>query len=463
MNVNRYQLSGALALFAAALLVFVPVDASAAIQGITGKVFNFTARAAQLSTGEGGSVRFWGFQDDDDKDGDGLVTPQYPGPTLILNEGQTVKINLTNELPMPVSIVVPGHPVLATAKAAPTKQGLMTLEVRPGGKASYQFRASDPGTFYYQSGTRPELQIEMGLIGAIVVRPTGYSASAPKAYGHTDSRYEREFLFFISEMDSRIHHIVEHEGVGALKQEDYLNNYFANYWFVNGRTAPDTLFPDNVSWLPTQPYGAIAFMHPGDRVLQRIIGAGRDMHPFHPHGSHSRVIARDGSLLSSGGGRGADLAYEVFTHSVVPGATYDAIFEWTGEKLGWDMYGSTLDDPARAHNCIDTVNNRTGAPGADGYADAGSDFPWEYCADHNKAFPVVMPDKLEMAFGGFWGGSVYLGSLEQLPPGEGGLNPNGGYTFLWHSHTEKELINFDVFPGGLLTLVLIESPTVPLP
>ncbi len=63
-----------------------------------------------------------------------------------------------------------------------------------------------------------------------------------------------------------------------------------------------------------------------------------------------------------------------------------------------------------------------------------------------------------LAFGGFYSGSPYLGFSGSLPPGEGGLNPWGGFTYMWHSHTEKELVNNDVFPGGMLTLLVIVSP-----
>ena len=40
-------------------------------------------------------------------------------------------------------------------------------------------------------------------------------------------------------------------------------------------------------------------MHPGELVLMRIIGQGRWQHPFHFHGNHARVLARDGNLLLS--------------------------------------------------------------------------------------------------------------------------------------------------------------------
>ena len=36
---------------------------------------------------------------------------------------------------------------------------------------------------------------------------------------------------------------------------------------------------------------------PGDRVLMRVVGGGHDMHPFHHHGQHARIIAVDGFPL----------------------------------------------------------------------------------------------------------------------------------------------------------------------
>ena len=43
--------------------------------------------------------------------------------------------------------------------------------------------------------------------------------------------------------------------------------------------------------------------HPGDRVLMRVVGGGHDMHPFHHHGQHARVIAVDGFPLRDGARR----------------------------------------------------------------------------------------------------------------------------------------------------------------
>ena len=135
----------------------------------------------------------------------------------------------------------------------------------------------------------------------------------------------------------------------------------------------------------------------------------------------------------------------------MPGGTVDAIFEWTGKDLGWDIYGTTDINP---HSCVPDANGYHSVAGAPNYR--------EWCADHNRPIPVTLPDLSNLTFGGFWGGSPYLGVFGSLPPGEGGLNPNFGFTFMWHSHTERELVNNDVFPGGMMTMLIIEAPGVPI-
>ena len=185
-------------------------------------------------------------------------------------------------------------------------------------------------------------------------------------------------------------------------------------------------------------------------MLVRIIGGDQDQHPLHLHGNHYYEIARYGRLLSSDGFT-PDLQRGKFTTLSVPGQTVDAIFDWTGEKLGWDIYGGTLDGMA-AHDGT-TRCERLTTPSTDSIP-----VTHEYCADHGKPFPVTLPENQNLAFGGWWSGSPYMGAGGALPPGEGGLNPNGGYFFMWHSHTEKELTNYDIFPGGMLSMMVVEPP-----
>ena len=86
----------------------------------------------------------------------------------------------------------------------------------------------------------------------------------------------------------------------------------------------------------------------------------------------------------------------------------------------------------------------------------------EYCPDHGKELPVTLPGVSELTLGAWWSGSPFMGDLGDLPPGEGGLNPFGGYFFVWHSHAEKELTTFDIFPGGSLSSVVVLPPGTPI-
>jgi FtsP/CotA-like multicopper oxidase with cupredoxin domain len=430
----------------AAFLLLATVSARAArIDGIVGVTsLNFTAKAGELSTADGGSIHFWGYEDLGGHEGVGL--PQYPGPTLILNQNDTVTITLTSQLPFGncASIVFPGHQVEATGGTP----GVLTRETCPGGTAAnYTFTASEPGTYMYYSGTNPELQVEMGLLGAIIVRP---SMGESFAYNHADTSFDHEVMYLLTSIDPKIHYLAEQNRFAEID----LTARWPVYWFINGRSAPDDLVGPFVSYLPHQPYNCTPRMTPGQNLLVRIIGGDQDQHPLHLHGNHYNEIARYGRLLSTDG-IAPDLQRGKFTTLTVPGQTVDAIFTWTGEKLGWDIYG-TPTDGMPAHDCID-VNP------IDGYADANSDYPMEWCDDHNKTFPVVMPENQDLGFGGWWSGSPFMGGGEPLPPGEGGLNPNNGFFFMWHSHTEKELTNFDIFPGGMLSMMVVEPPGTEIP
>jgi hypothetical protein len=195
-------------------------------------------------------------------------------------------------------------------------------------------------------------------------------------------------------------------------------------------------------------------------VLVRNANAGHDSHPFHYHGENHRFVGRDGNMLSSDG-LVADLGRSDNTINSAPKQTVDAIWSWTGKDLGWDIYGDPT-DPTYAHTCSDAACPDLDGNGRD---DTTGEACWdtvtrEYCPDHGKAIPVDLPGVAELTLGGFWSGSPFMGDVGDLPPGEGGLNPAGGYFFVWHSHAEKELTTFDIFPGGSLSAMVVLPTSV---
>jgi FtsP/CotA-like multicopper oxidase with cupredoxin domain len=461
------------------LVGLLPVQAAqAAVPGITGPSFNLVASADFTSQPDGASIYSWGYGCDGAPSGFLPARPsnaagpaptcpamQLPGPTLIVREGDTVTVNLRNGLPPAAgttSIVFPGFQVTSSGGVA----GLLAQEAPSGGSVTYTFVASTPGTHAYYSGTQADLQIEMGLFGAIVVLPSappagctqGAFSLAPSAYDHPATCYDREYMFQISEMDSRIHDQalaqVQACPTGPCPQVVVATEpYHPNYFLLNGRSMPDDMDTAYAPGYVHQPYNANPHMHPGEKVLMRMIGQGRWQHPFHFHGNHARVLARDGNLLLSAVD-GTSLAGPLlFTIPTVSGQTQDQIFTWTGKGLNWDVYN---------HHPGDGV---TCTPDANGYHSVvGSPNYGEWCADHDKPIPVTPPDPTIVAIGQWYGGTPYLGiqtsgfTNTAEPPGTLNQNPQAGYAYMWHSHNEREITTNDVFPGGMMSMLLIDPP-----
>ena len=270
--------------------------AHAAAPGITGPTFNLTAQPAFLNQPDGSTVYSWGYGCNGAPSGfapaaiAGATCPtmQVPRPTMIVTEGQTVTVNLTNDLPTPAgntSILFPGFKVATTGGVT----GLMAQEAAPGGTVTYIFVAGKPGTHSYYSGTQGNLQVEMGLYGAIIVLPASVPAScasglhqsnlmaeahwgeadfrlAAAAYDHPATCYDREYLFQFSEMDANIHAqalaqvtAIQNSGVcttataPGCSLEVPTEPYHPAYFMINGRSMPDDMDPNYDTPYPHQP------------------------------------------------------------------------------------------------------------------------------------------------------------------------------------------------------------------
>ena len=491
---------------------------NAAVPGITGPTFNLVATPEFVTQPDGNFVYSWGYGCNAANAPGGFVpanvsasatcpTMQVPGPTLVVTEGQTVTVNLTNNLPASAgntSILFPGF-ALTSATGV---QGLLTMEAAPGSTAQYTFTATTPGTHTYYSGTQGDLQIDMGLYGAIIVLPLsppancnaglpaaspGGNAAAQAAWGELDNRlstaaydhastcYDREYLFQFSEMDLRMHREAEEQvaacgATAGCTLHVATEPYFPTYFMINGRSMPDNMDGAYVPQYPHQPYNGNPHMHPGELTLLRIIGTGRWQHPFHEHGNHVRILARDGNLILSQSDANSLAGPLLFTTTTTPGLTMDGIFEWTGKGVNWDLYGHNPASSDLNGNlaCTPDANGyNTGAPGAINY--------FEWCQDHDKALqkapygdvpqggPVTLPEPTLFANGAWFGGSPYLGpnattravgSTGTTPPsGTVANSPSdeAGFAFMWHSHNEREITTNNIFPGGMLMMMLVDS------
>jgi len=384
--------------------------------GTNGPVFNLRATTGRISTPEGNSIYMWGFAD---VDGPSPWTNRYqnPGPVLCATQGETVTVHLRNDLPARftgenVSIAFPGQENVQTAGGV---AGVMTAEAvqdDPVG-VTYSFVAGEPGTYLYESATTPEKQVQMGLYGALVIRPT---MGANFAYNDAATRFDasREYMMLLHEVDPDLHYAVE-------RGRPYdVSKFHPKYWTINGRSFPDTIAGNRVSWLPYQPYSALMQtvasdpLAPADPALIRYANAGMDNHPFHPHGNHLRVVARDGRLLR--GPNGEDTSMEAFTKTIGSGQTYDLTFAWYDLER-WSSTGNPL--------------------------------------------PITMPGDQNLVWkdgATFYSGSPYLGERDELPKKVATFNECGEFYFPWHSHALTEFQNYDAGFGGMATLARVDPP-----
>jgi FtsP/CotA-like multicopper oxidase with cupredoxin domain len=469
-----------------AAVASLAATAHAAAPGITGTTFNLIAQPAYISQPDGQAIYSWGYGCNGTPAGYAPTaisgafcnTMQVPGPTLIVNEGDAVTVNLTNGLPAAAgntSILFAGFQLTSTSGGA---AGLLTQEAAPGAMVTYHFTATSPGTHSYYSGTQGDLQIEMGLYGAIIVLPThvpavctaGLPLTAPgnnaiaqgdwgehdfrlarAAYDHDKTCYDREYMFQFSEIDPRIHELAREQtlakasctaGAMGCSLEVPTEPYHPAYFLINGRSMPDDMDPNYAQEYPHQPYNGNPHVHPGEQLLLRIIGQGRWQHPFHEHANHVRILARDGNLILSQSDSEELAGAPLFTTTTTPGQTMDGIFYYTGRGLNWDMYGhkaSSADGNAKLLCTPDANGYNTGAPKAINY--------FEWCQDHEKPLqvnpfgdvggggPVTLPDPNLFTNGAWFGGSPYLGpdattrATGCMPSGSAQSNaPNCGNT-----------------------------------
>ena len=384
-------------------------------------VFHLSTSDGYVVLPDGNTMFMWGFSE-------GGRPFQHPGPVLCVNQGDTVTVELANNLAEDVSIIFPGQEnVLANgAPAQPQFDGTGTLTsltnvaAAAGGTVTYSFVAGSPGSFIYESGTDPKKQVRMGLFGAIVVRPQpapmrvpALPATSAYAYGRPDSDYtaSEEFMVLLSEIDPYLHQAVE---AGEVYDFTY---YQPRYWLINGRGFPDSVADNGAPWLPNQPYGALALVHPFDPVAHpspgriQYLNVGTEDFPYHPHGNNGLVIGRDGRAFE--GPAGQDLSMEKFAINIGPGQTWDVQFKW---------------HDAEAYH---PVTNQV---------------------------PVVTNNIYNLTHGNYTSGSPYLGKMGALPPGTPTLNECGEYYIISHNHALYQMVSWGMTMTGPVTYLRVDPP-----
>ncbi|MEW5729400.1 MAG: Ig-like domain-containing protein [Pseudomonadota bacterium] len=276
-----------------------------------------TARPLSKAMPDGESVPMWGFAQVTPEEfaATTLVTAAtVPGPRIALPEADdTLTIHLRNDLPAPVSIVIPGqraapNPTWVDADGAVAAVGSRpsgnvsarmrstATETPPGGTATYSWTGLRPGTFIYRSGTHPAVQVPMGLHGAMTRAASGGGA-------YPGIGFDAEVLLHYAEVDPALNRAVT-DGVFGTAAYPSTIAYHARYFLVNG-----TPFVANQAPVPTIPVGG--------RTLLRLLNAGLETHVPTLLGSTLTAVAEDGHPYP----------YPRQGHAVAlpPGKTVDAV------------------------------------------------------------------------------------------------------------------------------------------
>ena len=182
---------------------------------------------------------------------------------------------------------------------------------------TYRFRPVRPGTFMYYGLKNMSEDMNMGMCGALVVRPADGSRSV---YGlKTGTDYDQEYTFILSEFDPRWHRFIEGD---ANTPNYYQPEWQPELWFINGRTFPQTLSP--FAWnrvggsadLESR-YDTHINVEPNHNFLVRYINAGHQSQSINQHGWSMRIVGGDGFALTT--------PIEKSTLSIAPGETYEVI------------------------------------------------------------------------------------------------------------------------------------------
>ncbi|TPI11971.1 DUF4396 domain-containing protein [Mesorhizobium sp. B4-1-3] len=216
---------------------------------------------------------------------------QIPGPRIHIRQGDRVRINVTNGLPEETTVHWHGL-ILPNQMDGPAE--ITQPPIEPGQSYSYEFTATQHGTYFYHPHAKPDRTQALGLYGALIIDPANPADEVAADHDYVIELQEwlvREGLTYPS-----------------MPMDGGMPNFFT----INGKSYPST---DTIH------------MKVGETLKVRFIGTNNGfIHPMHIHGGPFEVVARDGETIPPSARFLAD------TVNVGPGQRYDVI--WKAQRPG---------------------------------------------------------------------------------------------------------------------------------
>ena len=232
------------------------------------KEFHLIAEELEREFAPGMTVKCWGYNG------------ETPGPLIEAQEGDRVRILVTNKLPEHTTIHWHG---LFLPAGMDGVGGLNQPHIQPGETYAYEFPLINSGTFMYHPHADEMVQMAVGMMGMFIVHP-----KSPKPV-------DRDFA------------IMTHEW--AIHPGTY-------------RPDPTVMLDFNMFTMNSRVFPAIPSLvaRTGQRVRIRLGNLSMNQHPIHLHGYSFQVTATDGGAIPK------SARWPMITVPVPVGATRDIEF-----------------------------------------------------------------------------------------------------------------------------------------
>jgi len=331
-----------------------------------------------INMGDGRLTYTFGFSDVTGiPDGDvmmaGMLAAEFPGPTIVVKEGQILYLNLTNvgmtirpDLFDPHTVHWHGFP-----NAASIFDGVpdASISINMGSTLTYYYNVVEPGTYMWHCHVEAAEHMQMGMLCQIYVLPiqnnledgsdlNGFTHHTGYKYAYNDGDgstcYDVGYPIQIAAFDPEFH------DASLNVQPLPFAMMVDKYPMLNGRGYPDTVDPDpilntadDLGLEPrySQKISSLITATQGDKILLRISSLSTtSFHTLTVLGIPMRVVGQgarplrgkdpdgDGPLL------GEDLSYETTSVTLGGGEAKDAILDTSAVEPGtYFLYTANLD------------------------------------------------------------------------------------------------------------------------
>jgi FtsP/CotA-like multicopper oxidase with cupredoxin domain len=284
----------------------------------------------KLRAYDGTILNHWGFEDEHG-------TQTIPSPLMRVREGQIVHVTLKSTKG---PHTIHHHGIEPDAH----NDGVGHTSFDVGSQYTYQWRATEPGTFFYHCHVNTPLHVQLGLFGGLIVDPE----SGPGTLCKGGPVYDHERFWVGMAMDPTWANLDHHAGVTGA--DVGLNRLDPKYFFISGKGGEESLEDDDVA----------VRAKTGETILMRLLNAN-----YHPQRWTWDVpvecVCSDGRYFGYG--------YDIQQITMAPAERYDMVFRprkpgvyrvkcetlhWiTGKVLGYaetliTVRGDALPDPEPA-------------------------------------------------------------------------------------------------------------------